>query len=115
MSELIKATRVAETILRECTSDGGRESYSNGSAARDKDSVFSFNHSGESEGHTPAGAESVTVHFGTEESSSSSSTAESIVIDPRAGPSGRAAYELRDFFSGHDSSRLRERRTRGET
>ena len=115
VSELIKATRVAETTLRECTSDGGRESYSNGSASRDEDSFFSFNHSGESEGHTPAGAVSLTVHFGTEDRSSSSSTAESIVIDPEAGPYGRSAHELRDFFSGQDSSRPRERRTRGET
>ena len=66
-SEFIEATRVAETILRERTSDGGGKFCSNGSAARDRDSVFSTNHSGESRGHTPAGAESVPTHSGTEE------------------------------------------------
>ena len=36
-------TRAAETvILRECTSDSRRESCSNGSTARDRDSVFTY-------------------------------------------------------------------------
>ena len=52
-SELIERTRVAETLLREYTSVGEREPCSTGSAARDRDSVFSSNHSGESGGHTP--------------------------------------------------------------
>ena len=61
-SELIEAARVAEAILQECTSDGGRGSFSNGSAARDRDPVFSSNRSGESGGHTLAGTESVPTH-----------------------------------------------------
>ena len=72
--ELVGIMRVVEAILRECTGDGGRESCSDGSAARDRDSVFSSNRGGESEGHTPAGTESVPTQFGTNESSSSSST-----------------------------------------
>ena len=114
-SEFIEATRVAETILRECTSDGRRETCSNGSATQDGDSVFSSNLSGEGGGHTPAGAETVPTDSGTEESSSSSSTAESVVSAPEAGPSGRAAHELRDFLPGQEFSRLGEGRTRGET
>ena len=114
-SELIEATRVAETITPECTSDCGREYCSNGSTARDRNSVFSSNHSGESRGHTPAGAESVPTHSGAEESSSSSSTAESVISAPEADPSGRAAHELRDFLPGQESCPLREGRTRGET
>ena len=114
-SELIESTRVAETILHKCTSDGGRESCSHGSAARDMDSVFSSNDSGESGGHTPAGAESVPTDSGTEESSSSPSTAEGIVSAPEAGPSGRAGHQVRDFLPVQGSSRLREGSTRGET
>ena len=102
-------------MLRECTSDGGRESHSNGSAARDRDSVFSSNHSAESGGNTPAGAESAPMHSGTEESVSNSSTAESVVSAPEAGPSGRAAHELLTFLLVRKYSRLREGRTRGET
>ena len=71
---MIEATKVAEIILLKCTSDGERESCSIGSTARDRDSGFSSNHSGESGGHTPAFAESVPTNSGTEESSSSSST-----------------------------------------
>ena len=114
-SELIEATRGAETRLHECTSDGGHESCLDGSAARDRDSVFSSNHSDESGGHTPAGAESLPTNSGTEESQWSSSTAERIVSAPEAGQSGRAAHELRDFLPGQESSRLRGGRTRGET
>ena len=69
----------------------------------------------ESGGHTPDGDESVPTDSGTEESSSSSSTAEGILSAPEAGPSGREAHELRDFLPGQESSRLREGRTRGET
>ena len=113
-SELIEPPRVAETLLRECTSDGGRESCFNGSAVRDRDSVFSSSLIGESGGHTLDVAESVPTDSGAEESSSGSSTAESIVSTPEAGPSGRAAHELRDFLPGRESARLREGRTRGE-
>ena len=101
-SELIEATWVAETILRECTNDGGRESCFNGSAVRDRDSVFSSSLIGESGGHTLDVAESVPTDSGAEESSSGSSTAESIVSTPEAGPSWRAAHESRDFLPGHN-------------
>ena len=114
-SELIEAMRVAETRLRECTSDDGHESCSDGSAAWDRDSVFSSNHSDEGGGYTLAGAESMPTDSGTEEGSSTSSTAESIVSAPEAGPSRRAAYDLLDFLPGQESSRLSEGRTRGET
>ena len=114
-SESIEATRVAETILRDSTSVGGCESCLNGSAARDRDSVFSSNHSGESGAIPRPVPRACPRTLGPKRAHRVRQDRREYRQAPEAGPSGRAAHDRREFLPDQESSRLREGRTRGDT
>ena len=84
-------------MLRECTSDGGRESCSTGSAGTG--TQFQLQPQRRERGSYPCRYRERAHALWNRRELIVSSDAESVVSAPEADPSGREAHELREFFS----------------